>query len=316
MERPQWMGERERSTRAAVLSRSWSDTGGEASFCVRQLAGALSRFASVTVTIPGPDGPGVADGAFDVMGVGGSGPHIGWPEPRDVNWPGEPPRVVLIDAGDERAHALAAERAPGAAVFEVSEVVQSTGVHVAINPLAASGRHNALGFTDYVLVLSDRSGSGADAPMPEHPTAMVAWLTAGFPRDDVVVVEGATAAVWRGRALRGVVGVDTRTDLWRLMAHARVVVDLAPGALVGRECVESLRFATPVIVPAGTRAADLAAEGGGLWFSDVAELLGCVAVYADSGVRNALGAQGRAAAEARYGDPRTFVDRVEAVTVP
>ena len=58
---------------------------------------------------------------------------------------------------------------------------------------------------------------------------MVAWLTARFPDKEVVVVEDATAAVWRGRVLRGIVDVYTRTDLWRLVAHARVTVDLAPG---------------------------------------------------------------------------------------
>ena len=114
-----------------------------------------------------------------------------------------------------------------------------------INPLAATHRHNGLGFTGYLLVLSDRVGSPEVSP----PTPMAAWLTARFPDKEVVVVEDAAAAVWRGRVLRGIVDVYTRTDLWRLVAHARVTVDLSPGPIIARECVESLRFGTPIVVP-------------------------------------------------------------------
>ena len=96
---------------------------------------------------------------------------------------------------------------------------------------------------------------------------MVAWLTARFPDKEVVVVEDATAAVWRGRVLRGIVDVYTRTDLWRLVAHARVTVDLAPGPIIARECIESLRFGTPIVVPAESAARPHADAGGGMTFS-------------------------------------------------
>ncbi len=189
--------------------------------------------------------------------------------------------------------------------------VHQVGLHVPVNPLASAHRHNGLGFTGYVLVLSDRGPSTAD---PDTPTPLAAWIVARFPRRHVVVVEQAVASVWRSRSLRGRVAVDTRTDLWRLVAHAQVVVDLCPGPLVARECVESMRYGIPVVVPAGTAAADLAALGGGLWYHDVAELLGCVEAFADSDLRDTLGEQGRAVADDLYGDPGRFVDRVAAAT--
>jgi hypothetical protein len=180
------------------------------------------------------------------------------------------------------------------------------GLHVPINPMAATHRHNGLGFTGYLLVLSDRTGSPDISP----PTAMVAWLTARFPRDNVVVVEGANAAVWRGRVLRGVVPVYTRTDLWRLLAHARVTIDLAPGRIVARECIESLRFGTPIIVPTQSAAAPHVTGGGGMTFSGYTELLTCVSHLSDETVRTTLSERGRRYANEHYGDEGFFVASV------
>ncbi len=306
--RPPWMGDAP-GHQVAVLSRSWSDPGDEEAFIARQLAGALSRRSQVWVAVPGLPGTAAADGAFDAVGIGSS--NGGWPSADTAVWPGNlDPRAVVIDQGDGAARAVVERHAPGAAVLDAADVATRTGVHVAVNPLAAVRRHNALGFTSYVLVLSDRVGPQDPGG---RPTPAAAWLTARFARRHVVVVENATASVWLARSLRGVVGVDTRTDLWRLVAHAGVVVDLAPGPVVARECVEALRFGTPIVVPAGTAAADLAAAGGGLWFTDVAELLGCVAACGDPAVGDALGAQGRRVADERYGDAQRVVAQVGAV---
>jgi glycosyltransferase involved in cell wall biosynthesis len=314
------MGDRRKSGRVAVLSRAWGRADQEAAWVVRQLAGALSRLAEVDVVVPGPPGAPRPDGAFDVHAAGGgtAGGQGEWPESELAGWPDVPrPTMALVHAGDWGARALLDRFAPDAAVLEVDATVRRVGLHVAVNPLAAERRHNGIGFTGYLLILTDRDAGGPGEAAPgrprgERPTPLAAWVTARFPRLDVVVVENAMAWVWRARSLRGLVGVDTRTDLWRLMAHARMVVDLRPGPLVARECVEAQRFGTPVIVPAGTPAADLAAAGGGLWFRDVAELLGCVAAFGDDAVRDTLGAQGRAVADERYGDPDRFVDRMAA----
>jgi len=235
---------------------------------------------------------------IDTGSLGGSGGKQGAPRPpRRSRRSSLPGAVLTVTPG--RRELLGAH--PGApAVHEI-------GLLVEVNPIAAERRHNALGFTDYLLVLTDRGPGVTDN---RRPTALAAWIAARFPREHVVIVENAVAAAWHSRSLMGEVGVDTRTDLWRLMAHARVTIDLAPGAVLPRECIESLRFGTPVIAPEGTGGAELAACGGGLWFRDAAELLGCIEIVADPVIRDALSGQGRASADARYGSADRFVERV------
>jgi hypothetical protein len=126
-----------------------------------------------------------------------------------------------------------------------------------------------------------------------------------------VVIEDATASVWRGRALRGTTSVDSRTDLWRLIAHAHVCIDLAPGPLVAKECVESLRFGTPIIVPEDAPAAVAhAGAGGGLVYGNMADLLLQVSRCESESVRARLSGDGREYADATYGDSNLFCDRV------
>lgn len=185
---------------------------------------------------------------------------------------------------------------------------ERVGCHVPAHALAAAARHVGMGFTDYILVLSDRgAGAGTGAA---RLTPLAAWVAARFPRRNVVVIEDAVASAWRARSLRGVVDVNTRMDLWRIIAHARVTVDLAPGRLLARECIESLRYGVPIVVPAGTAGERLAREGGGLWFEDPAELLGCISAMDDQPLRNHLGDSGRTMADEWYGTAARFVGRV------
>jgi len=307
------------------LSRAWKASESELSFVTRSVAGAASRTSQVTVVVPAPSGPTEADGAFDLFGTG-VGPDGSWPSPPEAAWPAALPSdtTIIVDELDHPTVSLLEARASESIVRTISPPVgdQSSisslrftgapedadviGLHVPINPLAATHRHNGLGFTGYLLVLSDRVG----APDVVPPTAMAAWLTARFPHVEVVIIEDATAAVWRGRVLRGVVSVFTRTDLWRLLAHARVTIDLAPGHIVARECIESLRFGTPIIVPHASVARAHATAGGGMTFANHAELLACVARLSDDGVRAAMSLQGQHYADARYGDQQAFVDGV------
>lgn len=314
-----------------ILGRRWKESGSELSFVTRALAGAASRAGPVAVIVPAAAGPTEPDGAFDLFGSGiGSGDR--WPDPDRAAWPAplQPDSMIVVDEADGSALALLAHFAPGRVIRTVAPCepgelspaplplplapallgngADAMGVHVPVNPLAATHRHNGLGFTGYLLVLSGRIGAPAHRP----PSPMVAWLTARFPRDDIVVVEDAMAAVWRGRSLRGVVGVDTRTDLWRLLAHARLTIDLAPGPIIARECVESLRFGTPVVVPTESAAQQHADAGGGLSFSGFAELLHCVEQMCDHETRDAMSVRGRRYADERYGDPGAFVAQVAA----
>jgi hypothetical protein len=311
-----------------IISRYWREPARELSYVIRSLAGAASRHGEVTVLVPGEPARPLADGAFDV-GFVGTGDDGDWPSPEVASWTSSVPRdaTVVVDELNPALHALLARKCRGHRVYALSrcpddlrhasssdlQIVPSSssakgplvGMHVPVNPLAATHRHNGFGFVDYLLVLSDRFGDH------ELPPDGAAWLTAGLHRANVVVVENAKASVWRGRALRGVISVDSRTDLWRLVAHARVCVDLGPGSFIARECVESLRYGTPIIVPEQAPAAAAhAVAGGGLTFDSMADLLHCAKRFDDPGFRSHLSQSGRTYADSTYGSPSTFVDRV------
>jgi hypothetical protein len=309
-----------------IMSRSWKRRDHELSYVARSVAGAASRSAAVTILTPG--GPAVpeADGAFDVIGIGiGAGDD--WPSPEAAIWPHglADDATIILDELTTSSLLLLQALGPSRRRWAISSSTEDPstsilspvgstgpegaiviGLHVPVNPLAATHRHNGFGFVGYVLVLSDRPVAA------DQPPAGAAWLTAGLPHADVVVVEQATASVWRGRARRGAVSVDTRTDLWRLMAHARVCVDLGPGPIVARECVESLRFGTPILVPeAAAAAATHARAGGGLTFGDTAGLLAGTRAFFNEDFRTATARSGRAYADERYGDPRAFATALE-----
>jgi hypothetical protein len=95
------------------------------------------------------------------------------------------------------------------------------------------------------------------------------------------------------------------------MAHASVCVDLAPGAFIARECVESLLFGTPIIVPGQAAAAAAHAQSGaGLMFDTMAELIDAVTRVGDPDRRRALSEAGLTYAQPLYGDPPAFVAKV------
>ena len=104
--------------------------------------------------------------------------------------------------------------------------------------------------------------------------------------------------------------VYTRTDLWRLVAHALVTIDLAPGPIVARECVESLRFGTPIVVPVGSAAQPHADTGAGLSFTGYAELLACVARPRRRRPRSDCHNGVASTPTCADGDPDAFVDSV------
>ena len=103
----------------------------------------------------------------------------------------------------------------------------------------------------------------------------------------------------------------TRINLWRLMAHAEMTIDLRPPGPLGREALESMLLGTPVVVPEGSAAmAHARAAGGGLWYRDHGELLDAARALLDPALRARLGAQGAAYAAAHHGRIDDFVDRV------
>jgi hypothetical protein len=300
------MGERP----TVVISTRWHERTSEAAFVIRSLAGAASRHGPVSVLVTDEvSGP---DGAFDLGSLG-----------RPPRWPAyaPPDGAVIVDELTPGIASLLrdASARPSSLWFLPAAVAApdpgwhplpvagdgSVGVYVPVNPLAERHRHHGFGFTGYHLVLSGRTAV-ADEPPDE-----VAWLSAAFPDEHVVLVEQAVASAWRARALRGRVSVDTRMDLWRLLAHAAVCVDLGPGDLVARECIEALRLGTPVVAPGGGGAiAALAGAGAAVTYGDAGELVDAVGALRDAPTRQAASERGRRHADAQHGDPARSVERL------
>ena len=299
---------------AIVLACRWLDRRSELAFVARSIAGAASRCGPVAVLVPENPGRPEADGAFDLQGMGPlETPR--WPEilPTDT--------TVIVDDLAPAIAALLGRIKPATTLYlspthgppvgpwrELPLVGddEAVDVHVPVNRLAERHRHHGFGFTDYQLVLGDRAGNHAEPP----PAA--AWLSSAFTDADVVVVENATASAWKGRALRGKVSVDTRMDLWRLLAHANTCIDLAPGAHIARECIEAMRFGTPIIVPDDSGpAARHARATGGATFRDESELLEAAATFRTEGHRAEAAASARHYADTHYGDPAALVRRLQ-----
>ena len=302
-----------------VIGCHWRERLSELAFVTRSIAGAATREGPVSVLVPGPVGEIEPDGTFDLEGFGVDGA---------LRWP---PRLaavgaVVVDRLTREVATLLADAGPRA-VFTLStstaEVHEPScrrlhlvpapdadpsllvTVHVPVNPAAEQHRHHGFGFTGYLIVLSDRPGE------PEDPPPAVAWLSAAFPEAEIILVENAVASAWKGRALRGKAHVDTRMDFWRLVAHAALCIDLDPGRCIARECIESLRLGTPIIVPEDSEIATMHARAsGGSTFGDPAELLTAVGRLQNENERSAASDAGRRYADAWYGDAGALVERV------
>ncbi len=312
----------------AVLSSSWARTPqDEAGVAARSIAGALSRLAAVHVFVPGT-GAQFADGAFDPAPIGAA--------PR----PFTPYRAVVVETADgddgEQVAASVASLARGAPVLSVgaasfavdgvldvglgedggagggdrgrgAPAVHHVGLYARVHPGATGRRHYGLGsLGDYVLVLGDRPG----VPSTPSPSDRARWLLSRFARSYVVVLEGGVARAWRSRSCVARFDVHTRMDLWILMAQAWAVVDLLPGGVYARECVESLRYGVPIVVPGGSAADRLARASGGMRFTSTADLLSCVEALGDPTTRETLASAGRDAADRWYGDPHGLIARL------
>jgi hypothetical protein len=292
-----------------VVSAHWTDTTGEDAFVIRSLAGAASRRGPVSVLVGGDTGG--PDGAFDLQGLG-KPPR--WPTGLDAGCPVLVDQLttemaaVLHGAGRRPVHFLTAGGGEPDAAWQWLRVAGDGGIglYVPINSLAERARHHGFGFTDYHLVLSAGTTS-------EVAPAEVAALSETFPEDDVVVVEAAVASAWRAGTLRGQVHVDTRMDLWRLLAHAKLCVDTGPGHLLARECIESLRFGTPVVVPAGSSSAANLSPAGVRTYGDIGELVEAAGALRDAAARSEASGRGRRYADAHHGDPAAMVARLSQV---
>ena len=186
--------------------------------------------------------------------------------------------------------------------------VYQVGVPLAANPGARSEPDLFVGDAEYVLVLT-----GVDSAS-DHPAASQARLLRTAVTDrPVAVVHDDGLFVWHQGRVRKGLPVERSSDLARLMAWARMTVDLNPGHLFARRSVESLLYGTPIVVPDDSRAREHAERGrGGLWFANPPELLWCVEAVFDAATRASLGAQGQAYAEREFGSTDRFIEKVTA----
>jgi hypothetical protein len=258
------------------------------------------------------------DGLFDVLGFGLDHP-LCWPDSVPVE------SLVVVDDLTDAVDDLLG-RAGVAAASYLTPLKPALGSkwrwlpvgaddrspllspYIPVSDVAARHRHRGFGFTGYRLVLAGGDEIGDDPPAP------VAWLSAAFHDCDIVVVANGIAAAWKGRSLRGCASVDTRMDLWRLMAHAAVCVDLDPGPLIARECIEALRLGTPIVVPeAAETAAAHARASGGATFVDPAELIAAVGTLSSSSPRAIASDSGRHYADNAFGNPERLVNQLRAL---
>jgi|NGEPerStandDraft_6_1074524.scaffolds.fasta_scaffold01411_8 hypothetical protein len=186
------------------------------------------------------------------------------------------------------------------------EAVIRIGAPMAANPSALTEPNGWAGNTKYILVLTD------SASEEDHPHAELCRLirlrfpdmTMGFSHTDAF-------CVWNDGRLHQGWAIEKSSDLARLLAWAHLTIDLAPGPLFARRCVDSLLYSTPIVVPEDSAGREHAERGrGGLWFGSPIELTWCIEAMADQSTRDTFGAQGRRYVEAEYGSTDRFIDRV------
>lgn len=237
----------------------------------------------------------------------------------DRAWPGV--HVIVAPLGpDPGAVGLSAfsglfDRSASSVVFTererravegvVNAKVRNVGLPMSANRSLLREPNAYLGEREYILVLT-----GSREQSSEPSASLARLLRARFARRNVAVSASDSFTV----SLNGIADkpepVERGSDLVRLIAWARVTVDLRPGRLFARRCLESLLYSTPIVVPSQCSAREHAEAGGGLWFEGPSDLSYCVETLLDPEVSETLGEQGRAYAERNYGSTEAFIENV------
>lgn len=217
-----------------------------------------------------------------------------------------------ISALAERADSVVAVSAPEEELLRSSvgrrkdELVRRLRVPFPVNREASVSRLAGItAFGRYVLVISgwpDGDPSGVEGPAHDYLRTVVGPVSVAEVRHGRwLVSEG-------GRHFR-VPWAPSRMNVWRLMAGAVATIDVRRQGPVARETTESLAFATPVVVPAGSVAAAIAEESSsGLWFATPGELVDQVRwLLEHEEERLVMGEQGRRWVEDEAGDMDRFV---------
>ncbi|MGA3215275.1 MAG: glycosyltransferase [Acidimicrobiales bacterium] len=213
--------------------------------------------------------------------------------------------VGVLSRGERRRIAGRAQAAPSRLESSPPAEIVELDVAFAINRPAADQLMVGMShFGRFVVLLTGfPEGSPAAERSPGHD--YVRRLLGPFA---VAEVSLGPWSVSDSRQSRVVPVKASRPNLWKLLAHAELCLDLRPQGIVGRETLESLLFGTPVVVPEGTVAAEIAeASQGGLWYRDYGELFDAAKAILDSpSLRARLSREGRAWAEQVHGDQRRF----------
>ena len=189
-----------------------------------------------------------------------------------------------------------------------ADAVWQVGAPLSANPSARSEPNTWIGDSHYILVLT---GVGREDESTENELCRLIRMR--FPERPVGISHTDAFCVWHQGRLTNGWPIERSSDLARLLAFAAVTVDFRPGDLFARRALESLLYGSPIIVPAGSRAAEHARHGrAGLWFGDPAELVGCIEALLEPSAHSVVVAQGRAYAESEYGSTRQFISRVTA----
>jgi hypothetical protein len=235
-------------------------------------------------------------------------------------WPRTPVVVVpLVPAGASLLVPAFASTLNGAALalvftdaersaFEGATKVPTRRISVPMtsNPSVLRGPHERVGERDYIVVIS---GSRWDSSSVSASQALL--LVARFPDQTFAVSASDALAVFSGGQAWYGEAVGRGTDLLRLMAWASATIDLRPGPLLARRCLESLVHGTPILVPAESRGREHAQLGrGGLWFQGAPELFGATEALFAPTLQETLRRQSREYLDQRCRTTDGFADDV------
>jgi hypothetical protein len=237
----------------------------------------------------------VPDVPLTLLALGSDLASLAFPHYRPLFDQSQHVLAVTATEGDEIAR-----RHPGGGA------VHRIGAPMAANTSALSEPNPWVGTTEYVLVITD-----AESETDDEAVELARLIRLRFPDNPIAISYTDTFVAWHGGRWTTGWPVERSSDLGRLMAWARAVVDLRPGRLFARRCVDALLFGTPIVVPADSRAREHAQQGGGgLWFSTPSELTWCIEALLRPEQREPFSHQGQAYAEEYFGSTQRFTERV------
>jgi hypothetical protein len=216
--------------------------------------------------------------------------------------------VGVLSRAESRRVTGRAESRPRPGAARPREVVELEVAFSVNQPAAGQLMVGMSHFGRFVVVLTGfPEGSPAAERSPGHD-----YLRRAIGPVAVAEIANETWSISDRRQSRVVPVKPSRPNLWKLLSHAEVCLDLRPQGIVGRETIESLLLGTPVVVPEGSVSAEHAERsGGGLWYRDYGELFDAAKAILDSpSLQAGLSEQGRKWAEEVHGDQRRFSDQV------